>query len=84
MHIEETTDQELTKDKPEEIEEKCPPGMNRWQKLVLRIRERKRWSEKGRLLNYAKNGCPRNLDGKARGFGRHLGRWQWRGVNYQW
>ena len=77
----------LTKDKPDQsAEEKlnATPSLNKWQRLVLRIRERKRWSEKGRLLNYAKNGCPRNLDGKARGFGHHIGRWQWREIHYEW
>ena len=49
-------------------------GKNNLKKLICRIQQRRRWSARGQLRNYAKNGCPRDLDGKARGFGHHLGR----------
>ena len=58
--------------------------LNRWQQLMLRVQARKRWSDKGRLCNYAKNGIPRNIDGKPTGFGRHLGRWGWREISFEW
>ena len=58
--------------------------INHWRRMIERIIMRRMWSEKGRALNYAKNGLPRNLDGKARGFGCHIGRWGWREVASQW
>ena len=58
--------------------------INHWRRMIERIIMRRMWSEKGKALNYAKNGLPRNLDGKARGFGCHIGRWGWREVASQW
>ena len=58
--------------------------INHWRRMLEKAIMRRMWSEKGRALNYAKNGLPRNLDGKARGFGRHMGRWGWREVASQW
>ena len=59
-------------------------NMNRWQTLVSRIQSRKRWSARASLPKYARNGCPKNLDVNAAGFGRHLGRWQWREIAAEW
>ena len=59
-------------------------GEYRWRRLVMKIQTRKRWSDWGRLQNYAKNGLPKNLDGKPTGFGKHLGRWGWREIAFEW
>ena len=56
----------------------------RWQALVLEIQQRKRWAVRGHLLNYAKHGCPKNMDRPARGFGKHVGRWGWRAMCHVW
>ena len=69
---------------PRDAKTTSPPDLNRWQTLVLRIQERRRWATRGHLLNYAKSGCPKKVDGKARGFGSHLGRWQRREIAYEW
>eukprot|EP00959_Pyramimonas_sp_CCMP1952_P190904 3992447-Pyramimonas_sp.AAC.1 len=58
-------------------------GRNRWQRLVLRIQSRKRWSQQAQLLKYAKNGCPKKFT-EAKGFGAHIGRWSWREISYEW
>ena len=60
------------------------PGVNKWQRLVQVIQRRRRWSAHGTALKYAKHGMPRNLDGPARGRGRHLGRWGWREIASSW
>ena len=57
---------------------------NAWQRLVSKIQSRKAWSDRGRMLNYAKHGLPKNLDGKPTGFGKHLGRWGWREIRSNW
>ena len=36
------------------------------------------------MMNYAKNGMPKNLDGKAQGMGRHMGRWGYREIRSSW
>ena len=54
----------------------------RWRLLVQRIQARKKWSDKGRILNYSRNGLPRNLDDHATSFGKHLGRWGYREIAY--
>jgi len=76
--------QKTSREERSEASSTLPPPQNRWKRLLARIIERKRWSEKGRALNYSRNGLPRNLDGKARGFGRHLGRWGWPEIRYEW
>ena len=62
----------------------APLAQLRWQNLVAKIQARKQWSDRGRMLNYAKHGVPRNLDGKPTGFGKHLGRWAWREIRPSW
>ena len=52
--------------------------------MVTCIQERKRWSVRGTMLNYRKNGLPKNVDGPARGLGSHLGRWGWREIRPRW
>ena len=64
-------------------ESRVPIG-HRWQRLVSIIQERRRWSMRGMLLNYTRNGIPKRLDGPARGFGKHLGRWGWREIRSSW
>ena len=59
-------------------------GKDRWCRLVMRIQFRKRWSDRGRMQNYAKHGMPENLDGPPTGFGKHIGRWGWREITYHW
>ena len=59
------------------------PGFQ-WQRLMAKAQERRKWSARGQALNYAKNGMPKNLDGPARGFGKHLGRWGWREMASRW
>ena len=61
-----------------------PRIANKWQRLAAVMQRRRRWHAHGQALNYAKNGLPRNLDGPARGFGRHLGRWGWREIASSW
>ena len=64
-----------------------PPGSQpgfQWQRMMAKAQERRKWSARGQALNYAKNGMPKNLDGPARGFGRHLGRWGWREIASSW
>ena len=56
--------------------EDSPPGFH-WHRLVAKAQARRRWSVRGQALNYARNGMPQNLDGPARGFGNHRGRWDW-------
>ena len=58
--------------------------LNRWQKLIYRAITNRQWSENGRARNYALNGLPKSVDGPAKGFGKHLGRWGYREINYQW
>ena len=55
-----------------------------WRHLLMRVQSRKKWSDRGRLQNYAQNGVPKNLDGKPTGFGKHIGRWGWREIAYEW
>lgn len=58
---------------------------NRWMHLVATARWRRRWSAKSKARSYSRPGrMPRNLDGPARGFGWHLGRWQWRELRHFW
>ena len=59
------------------------PGFH-WQRMVERIQARKRWSAKASILNYSKNGLPKNLDGPATGLGKHVGRWAWREIRSNW
>ena len=59
-------------------------GTNRWIRLVKRIQSGKRWSDWGRMQNYAVHGMPKNLDDPPTGFGKHLGRWGWREITYHW
>ena len=59
-------------------------GRSKWERLLNRIIARKRWAAVGHAQNYAKNGMPKNLDGPATGFGRHIGRWQWREIRAWW
>ena len=49
---------------PADPEASVSAGLNRWQQMMLRAQARKRWSDKGRPCNYAKNGMPKNIDGK--------------------
>ena len=56
---------------------------NRWVALLDLIIARKRWSEWGRARKNAKK-MPLDLDGKARGFGKHVGRWGWREIRSSW
>ena len=62
----------------------APPRLNRWQALVKRMQERRRWSARTNLERYSRRGVPKDLDGPTRGFGHHLGRWQWREIHYEW
>jgi hypothetical protein len=71
------------KDEPPDNDQGLDPGF-RWRLLIRRIQARTRWSDWGRLLNYSKYGCPKNLDGPAKGFGKHLGRWDWREIGDSW
>ena len=65
--------------------EKWPAlGVNKWQRLVLVAQWKRRSWANMTALKYAKNGMPKNLDGPAKGFGRHLGRWQWREIASHW
>ena len=59
------------------------PGYH-WQRMVARIQERKKWSSRGHMLNYSKNGMPWSVDGPARGLGKHLGRRGWREIRPHW
>ena len=72
------------KGKPAKEDAPATQQLNKWQALVARIQGKRRWSARGQLANYAANGVPRNLDGPARGFGRHVGRWQWREITFEW
>ena len=56
----------------------------RWRWMVLRIQERRKWSARGTMLNYVKNGMPKSVDGPARGAFKHLGRWGWREIRHEW
>ena len=53
---------------------------NKWAHMINTIRFRKRWSEQGRARRHSKLGLPKNLDGPARGLGKHMGRWGWREI----
>ena len=57
---------------------------NRWMHLVAVMRWRRRWSIQGKARQYSLKGMPKNLDGKATGFGSHIGRWQWREISHFW
>ena len=57
---------------------------NRWMHLVAVMRWRRRWSIQGKARQYSLKGMPKNLDGKATGFGSHIGRWQWREIRHFW
>ena len=57
---------------------------NRWMHLVAVMRWRRRWSIQGKARQYQLRGMPKNLDGKATGFGSHIGRWQWREIRHFW
>ena len=67
-----------------EATEGAPPLGYRWHRLIVKAQERRKWSARGQALNYAKNGMPKNLDGPAQGFGKHLGRWGWREIASSW
>ena len=54
-----------------------------WQRWMQLIISRKRWSVWGMARQYSLL-MPRNIDGRARGLGRHLGRWSWREVRDSW
>ena len=69
---------------PVEATEGAPPLGYRWRRLIVKAQERRKWSTRGQALNYAKHGMPKNLDGPARGFGKHLGRWGWREIASSW
>ena len=55
-----------------------------WKRFVQRIQERRKWSARGMMLNYVKNGMPKSLDGPARGAFKHMGRWGWREIRTEW
>ena len=59
------------------------PGFQ-WKRFVQRIQERRKWSARGMMLNYVKNGMPKSLDGPARGAFKHMGRWGWREIRSEW
>ena len=61
-----------------------PEQGRHWQRMVARIQDRKKWSTRGHMLNYSKNGMPRSVDGPATGLGKHLGRWGWREIRPHW
>ena len=61
----------------------APPGA-KWQRLVLVIQRRRRTWAQNKALEYAKNCLLHNLDGPAKGFGRHVGRWAWREIRSSW
>ena len=44
----------------------------RFARLIQTMISRKKWAVKGHMLNYAKK-MPRNVDGPASGFGKHIG-----------
>ena len=69
--------------KVQEAKPRNPPGYH-WRRMVAKAQERKAWSAKGHALNYAKNGMPQNLDGPAKGFGKHMGRWGYREIASEW
>ena len=69
---------------PKETEEAPIPVGFHWRRLVAKAQERRKWSVRGQALNYAKHGMPQHLDGPARGFGKHLGRWGWRDIVSSW
>ena len=72
------------KGKPVKEDAAATQHLNKWQALVARIQGKRRWSARGQLANSAANGCPRSIDGPARVFGRHVGRWQWREIAFGW
>ena len=59
-------------------------GLNRWQKLILLARQRREWSMRGQMLKCKQHGMPKNLDGPAKGFGKHLGRWGYNEIRHFW
>ena len=59
-------------------------GLNRWQYLVELARYKRRWSLRMTAMKYKKHGMPKDLHGPPTGFGKHVGRWQWREVRHFW
>ena len=71
-------------DPTEELPTFNPKLRARWVKLLSTVIMRKKWAVKGHALNYAKNGLPKSVDGKATGLGSHLGRWSFRDMRCEW
>ena len=71
-------------DSDDPVENPGPRHGNEWQRLVAGIQRSRQWHARSQALNYAKHGLPRNLDGPARGLGRHVGRWGWREIASSW
>ena len=68
---------------PTKEETSLEPG-HHWHRFVQNIQGRKRWSARGTMMNYSKNGMPRSIHGPARGQGHHIGRWGWREISPWW
>ena len=67
---------------PETAPQDHEVGSN-WRYLVWKIQSNKKWSARSTMFRY-RNKLPKNLDGPATGMGKHLGRWGWREIAFEW